>query len=286
MIREIRCKTLLGHKGLEFSIACLQSFVNRSYDNIKLQIFEDGTLTAEDEIKLIAAFDDVIVVKRSERDEYINRKLANHPRCLEYRNSTVYAHKIFDVMLFDEEDLFFIDSDIWFLKNFTLPDFNNTPAFIEDKQSAYSLKPLEFLQLKTPLFPFVNTGFIYFPSALFNLDLVEKLLQDPIILKGKRRGIPWLEQTMWSFLAAQKKEVNYFDRDQVMMAKKELGLTDQTIAIHLVSSYRYHYDELRKLNQADTEMHYPVRLKTVSTYLKKIDFAVEKIVIKLKRHLT
>ena len=56
-------KTLLGHKNLAFSIACLYSLMRYSVDRIELQIFEDGTLTESDEDELRSCLNTVSVVR-------------------------------------------------------------------------------------------------------------------------------------------------------------------------------------------------------------------------------
>lgn len=280
----IKCKTLLGTKNLDFSLACLQSFINNSEDEIHLQIFEDGSLTDHDVHRLLTTLKGSTVIKKSDRDSVINEKLKQYPQCYKYRNSILYAHKIFDVALYDDHDLLFIDSDVLFLKKFKLPAFNNTPVFIADKHHAYSFTPVEFFNVKFPIFPHVNTGFFYFPHDLFSVEFVEQLLTDPIIGKGMGR-ISWLEQTIWGFLAARNNQTAYFDSSQIIMARKTLRVDANTIAIHLVSSYRNHFEGLKSKVIADTEKYEDVRLKNVTAYLSKTEFAVNRIKKKAYRHL-
>lgn len=282
MAKKIHCKTLLGHAGLDFSIECLQSFLHHAADEILLEIFEDGSITDEDEAKLLSNLKSSIVIRKAERDARLKPLLAAYPACKAYRDSTNYAQKIFDVMLFDDRDVFYIDSDIYFLKRFALPMMDEMPIFMVDTQNAYSLTPLDLLKINIPLFPQVNSGIFYFPQNLFKLEFVEQLLNDEIINKGIKKGIPWLEQTIWSFLAAKSRSISYFDCKQVVMADFVLKNDADTVAVHLVYYFRTYIKRLRLL-PPNTETVTEINLKMSSAYLKKMDFAVEKIIRKLKR---
>lgn len=283
MAKPIHCKTLLGHNNLDFSIECLQSFLHYSSDEIFLEIFEDGSVTDQDEEKLLSSLKNSVVIKKAARDLKLDPILSGFPACRAYRNSTNYAQKIFDVMLFDDCDVFYIDSDIYFLKKFALPKLEEMPVFMYDTQNAYSFTPMDLLKINIPVFPNVNSGIFYFPKNLFHLDFVEQLLNDVVINKGVKKGIPWLEQTIWSFLAAKSRSISYFDCKQVIMADFALKTDAETIAIHLVYYFRTHIKQLRLLPPAAEDICTPINLKLQAAYLKKIDFALEKLIRKMKR---
>ena len=166
MAKPIFCKTLLGHKNLDFSIECLQSFLKYSCDEIHLQIFEDGSITDEDVEKLLSGLKNSVIIKKSERDAKLEPILANFPACQSYRNSTNYAQKIFDMVLFDDRDVFYIDSDIYFLKSFSLPKMDEMPVFMWDTQNAYSFTPVDLLKINIPIF--IIPGLRY--SFIVSLD--------------------------------------------------------------------------------------------------------------------
>ena len=280
----IQCKTLLGQKNLDFSIACLGSFVEYAEDDIQLIIFEDGSLTPDGKQKLSLSLKNCIIDSKGDRDAVVNMKLKSYPKCYHYRNSILYAHKIFDVMLYDEKDLLFIDSDVLFLKRFKLPSFNQFPVFIADKHHAYSFSPAEFFNVSYPIFPHVNTGFFYFPYNQFDVALIESLLNDAVIGKGLGR-ISWLEQTIWAFLAARNKKVGYFDSKQIVMAQKVLTKDIQRVAVHLVSSYRSHFNELYAQPAAANSKVESIKINEVSTYLGKAEFLLNRLKKKLYRHI-
>lgn len=278
-------KTLLGHKNLRFSIDCLKSFVDNSKDQIFLQIFEDGSLKESDRDILKTELGNIAIISKKERDDKLESVLKNYPNCYRYRNDIPYAQKIFDVMLYDNEDLLFIDSDIFFIKKFKFPKFNNIPVFIWDSEHAFSFTPLEFFKIKTSIYPRVNTGLFYFPKSLFSLDFIEKLLEDKIVNKGFERRNPWLEQTVWSFLAAKNKNVNYFDKNEIVMAAKKLEIKDTTIAVHLVSTYRNHFQTLKNnITPGNASTGFKeVRLIKGVKFLNKVQFASQRLLKKTKR---
>lgn len=283
MVKPILCKTLLGHNNLDFSIECLQSFLRHSCQDIYLQIFEDGTITEADEQQLLHSLKNSVVVKKKERDLKLEHLLANYPACQQYRNSTNYAQKIFDMMLYDDNDVFYIDSDIYFLKRFLLPEMNGIPVFMADTQNAYSFTPVDLFKINIPVFPNVNSGMFYFPQSLFSLPFIESLLTNKVINKGVKKGIPWLEQTIWSFMAAKSKSINYFNSKQVIMADFTLKTDADTVAIHLVYYFRTHIKQLRLLPAADENTCSAINLTINTTYLSKMDFAIEKLMRKIKR---
>lgn len=283
MVKPIRCKTLLGHQNLDFSIECLQSFLHYSSNEIYLEIFEDGSLTEADEEKLLSSLKNSVIIKKKERDIKLDFLLADYPACKAYRNSTNFALKLFDIMLFDEQDVLYIDSDIYFLKQFVLPAFNSTPVFMFDNQNAYSFSPADLLKISVPIFPNVNTGLFYFPQQLFDLNFLEQLLQNKAVMNSLKKYMNWSEQTIWSFLAAKSKSINFFDCKQVIMADFALITDEETVAIHLVYYFRTHIKQLRLLSPPAENTFTEIRLKPQTTYLNKLDFAIEKLSRKMKR---
>jgi len=277
MNRVYKFKTLLGHKNLDFSVECLNTFVKYSEDEIGLEIFDDGTLTRSDEDKIQGAIRNVSVITKTARDKVIREKLAAYPACSRYRDSSVYSYKLFDVMLYDESDLLFIDSDVYFLKRFRLPVLDK-PSFIRDKHNAYSFTPGEFMNIDYPIYPRVNTGLFYFPFSSFDLPFLETLLSDPSILRGIKR-ISWLEQTAWAFLAGRTGGIQYFDPAQIMMSRMKLSVENDTIAVHLVSSYRYHFDYLKSLSITGREddPSTVIRMLDETVRLKKHAFAIDRL---------
>ncbi len=280
---SINVKTLLGKNNLDFSISCLRSFVENSETPIRLVILDDGSLTGVEVERLQSSFKDCKIVTRQDRDSIIQEKLKNYPTCYKYREQVIYAHKIFDAMLYDDEDLIFIDSDVYFKRKYTWPDFNGIPTFMMGRQHAYSFTHMEFLKVKYPIFPYVNTGMIYCPREKFDLGFIEEVLNDQIINKGIGR-ISWLEQTMWAFIAAKAGAIRYFDPFQVVMAGGDLILKENTLAVHLVSAYRGEYKLLLKEDVKNKEKIEPIKLITKTKFVSIPEFWIDRLKKKLRRH--
>ncbi|RYE33300.1 MAG: hypothetical protein EOP42_08455 [Sphingobacteriaceae bacterium] len=283
MAKQVHCKTLLGHNNLDFSIECLQSFLHHSCDDILLEIFEDGSITAADEAKLLSSLKNSVIIRKTERDKKLDLLLADYPACRAYRNSTNFAQKLFDITLHDDNDVLYIDSDIYFLKRFKLPPLDEMPVFMFDNQNAYSFSPLDLMKMNISVFPNVNTGFFYFPKNLFDLNFIEQLLEDEVINQSFKRLMNWSEQTIWSLLAAKSRSISFFNCKQVIMADFALHTDENTVAIHLVYYFRTHIKQLRLLPPADVNDCAVLTTNVRSTYLKKIDFAIEKLIRKIKR---
>lgn len=285
MNKLLEVKTLLGHNNLSFSIECLQSFVQNASEKIQLTIFEDGTLTEDDRRLLLRSLPDSRVINKAECEKVVFNKLAAYPACLNYRKTVVYARKIFDLMLYDEQDCLYIDIDVYFLKKFSLPKFSDSPVFMLDSINAYSFKPAEFLRISFPIFPKVNSGFFFFPAAQFDLRYVETLLQNPTINKGYLRGISWLEQTIWSFLASRHSSLYYFDYNQVVMSVSKTPVNHNTICVHLVSTFRGQFESVKALgkNFRNNEGHMePIKLIFAKQPLRAHHLYTERIIRKFR----
>ncbi|MDT3403493.1 hypothetical protein [Mucilaginibacter terrae] len=282
MQKTIKCKTLLGQRGLDFSIACLHSFITHSEDQILLEIYEDGSVTDEDEQKLLTSLPGSTVIRKTVRTPIIEQKLKNYPLCKKFRDENVLAQKLFDVSLYNDDDIFFIDSDIFFFQKYKLPDFNDTPTFMYDTQNAISFSPGNFFNFKQAVYPKINTGIIYFPHKLFSLDFLENLLKDKAFSNGLVTFKVWAEQTLWAIMASAGNKINYFNPQQIIMATENTVIANDTIAVHLVSSYRQQFEELRKFTPPVTQGYTQVSIKPAAKPINKVGFFTERLIKKVK----
>lgn len=274
MKRSITCRTLLGSGNMDFSIECLKSMLDNSYDNIRLQIFEDGSLQPDDIQKLESSLPDSTVVTRKSREESVMQQLADYPYCRQLRESNVFGFKLFDTMLYDDAEFFYLDTDIYFLKPFAFPQFGPNPVFMRDAINGYYFKQHQFLKISAPVMPLINAGFYYFPRRLFKLSIVENLLEK--YFTPENMSHMWAEQTLWAFLGAEVKDAYYFNPQQVVLAKHRLKLNDKTIAVHLVSIARRNFEAVKSL--AKKESHPAddfelIKLEKINAPLRKTAFA-------------
>lgn len=279
----LRFQTLLGSGNLDFAITCLGSFLALSETPVALDIYGDGSLGPDHCALLKKHLPGTRIIHLMEREATIQEKLANYPNCQKFRSKNVYAQKLFDVMLFESGPVRFIDSDVLFLRRFRLPEFKETPIFMMDKQNAFSFDHLEFYKIHLPIYPRVNSGLFYFPDSKFDLDYLESLFTHPVISKGVYRSV-WIEQTLWAFLAGKYSKFCYFHPRQIIMSSHKLHLTPRTVAVHLVSSYRYHFAKLTQLNLAQ-EKSEDLILKTTHNPLGNNSFLLDRIKKTVKRRI-
>jgi hypothetical protein len=279
-------KTLIGASQLPFSIHCLSTFIKYSNVEIRLKIFDDGTLSEMDILLVEQELAGATVIKKKDRESLILKKMERYPACIAFRSSNVLGLKLFDVMLYDEDNLLFIDSDVFFLRPFSWPILSQEgPVFMQDVMNAYSFDPFDFIQVKHAIFPRINTGMISFPRNLYRLDLIEELLKG--ICKPERVtkfSYGWIEQTIWAFLAGLKEFVFYFNSQQFIIPTNKLILDTDTIAIHLVSNRRWMYNDVKNSHlfvpQNETEIHFDY----IEQKLTKLAFFKERFVTMLKRY--
>ena len=239
---KILLRSLLGNNGnFSFSYACLSSFVNYCKNDFELQIFEDGTLT-ENQIAKLEKLSKVSIIKKKLRDSIIINTLEQYPNCIAFRKIHVLSNKILDTMLYDNLDFYFLDSDILFVNNFKFEEnYPQNPIFMKDIESSYSISFQNFKNYLPYLFPKINTGFMYFPKNLFDINKLESIIESRFGTSEIRHK--WAEQTMWAFLSSSLKP-SYFHHDQIVMAHPFTSVNKNTIAIHLVTPYRYQFKKL------------------------------------------
>ncbi|AVR45275.1 hypothetical protein C7S20_08355 [Christiangramia fulva] len=262
--------TLLGKRNLEFSITCLKSFLYHCQDTIDLTIYEDGTLDAEAAERLSQELPGCKISFKKNRNEVVKEKLQNFPLSNKYREFSPLALKLLDVALTEEGDhLLFLDSDIFFINDFTIGDLPALPAFMRDSRNAYSFGLAECKNFPS-IYPRINTGFFYFPLKFFSLEMIEEVLERKILNKTIYQ-ICWLEQTLWALLAGKNDQVLYFNDSKLVMAGEKINLGQEAVGVHLVSTYRH---QLNLVMQAKKELPRDITIE--------LDFFSEKKHLSLK----
>jgi hypothetical protein len=231
--------TLLGTRGLDLSIRCLQSFVSASGKVVSLRIHEDGSLTEADLARLSIALPISRVVRKTDADHLLERRLAHFPACKALRSANVLALKLFDCLFFESDPtLRYVDSDVLFLRPFSGPPMHaetEVPIFFPDEQSAYSVRPIQLLRPGAAALPArLNTGFFCYPVREFRLEAIERFLRG-----WTGRTPPWIEQTCWA-VAAGVAGTRLLSREQFQIFRPERPVSDEVIALHFVSSVRAH----------------------------------------------
>lgn len=274
-------RTLLGGNGnFSFSLDCVASFTKFCKNKFKLEIFEDGSLSASQIIQL-EKLGDVKVISRELRDPILNQKLINYPNCYRFRQNHVFSYKILDTMLYDDHDFYYFDTDILFLKNFTFEiKYPNHPVFMKDKESSYAFSCSKYLQSSWKVFPKLNAGFMFFPKKLFKITELENIIIDKFNEEELKNC--WAEQTMWAFIASNR--TFYFNPNQIVMADAFTRVKNKTVAIHLTTPFRYKTEKLKLRNSLSNAV-IPLKKFEIKSFLNPYNYLIIKNLYKIKRKI-
>ncbi|MEA2693635.1 MAG: hypothetical protein QOJ16_3022 [Acidobacteriota bacterium] len=230
--------TLLGHAHVEMALLCLGSLLRDSAEPLRLQVHDDGSLTAEDLERLAAGLGEPAVIGRREADLRMEDLLGPRPASRAFRRANPLGLKLLDAaLLAPGGELAFCDSDVLFLRPFVglfdLPKGDGA-LFMRDPQNAYSVRSWHLLrEPRLRLAARVNSGVIAFRTRLFDLDLVEWFLGRP-----EYRFAPvWGEQTAWALLG-QAAGCRLLDPARVGFPVPGQEPSPGTVALHFVSPRR------------------------------------------------
>ncbi|WP_416666464.1 hypothetical protein [Egbenema bharatensis] len=248
------------------ALLCLGSLLQYSTEPLNLILHDDGTLMADDRERLKLNLHGVSFVSRSEADELTQQQLKGYPNCFQYRHGSAHqtqhilSLKLFDVALLSHDTIAYCDSDILFLKPFcqlfNFPDSSTSALFMKDFRESYSIHFLKLLKSNEIQLPSkVNAGLIFFKKRNFDLDFVEWLLKQ----EEFKYIFAFTEQTCWAALG-YRAHCRFWDPQQIQMIHQKAPVTQQTIAGHFTTPYRY----LLRQYFARDPAHNPVEPASVS----------------------
>jgi hypothetical protein len=235
----------MGESTLSTTLLCLPTLVRYSADPLTIIVHEDGSLSSKSRELLQAAVPGVEFVNRRDADDAVNGSLARYPNCRAARDSNIMFLKMFDVALLEPGDLAYCDSDILFLRPFQnlFPDCTPGPAalFMTDSRHGYAVRPWQLSPLgKIRLAGHSNAGLMRIKKGFLDLDYVEWLLKRLSLSSAWARRKYWHEQTCWAALGGRA-GCALWDRNQIVMATRDMrGFSNESVAIHFVSTYRNH----------------------------------------------
>lgn len=188
-------------------IWALKTFYHYSGRRYALCIHDDGTLTTDNRATLQHHFPNARIIDRPTADQYVLAKLAEHPRCLEFRKTNHLSPKVFDFAAYLESDhMLLLDSDVLFfaeptalLERIENPNYRlNTVN--GDVDSAYTIDPATVQQkFGFELIDRFNSGLGLIHKASLNFDWIEEFLALPDIL-----GHFWrIEQTLYALCSCR-----------------------------------------------------------------------------------
>jgi hypothetical protein len=188
-------------------IWALKSFYYNAKRSYALCIHDDGTLAPEHRDILRHHFPNARLIERPAADQYVFEKLANHPRCLEFRKTNHLSPKLFDFPAYMETDrMLLLDSDILFFAEPTdlLKRIEN-PAYTlntvnGDTDSAFTVDPaLVKEKCGFELLERFNSGLGLIHKESLDVDWIEEFLALPGII-----GHFWrIEQTLYALCSSK-----------------------------------------------------------------------------------
>jgi hypothetical protein len=225
---------------------------------IKIVAFDDGTLTAADRERLQEVDTALSILGRVEADDLCVSKLMKYPTCLRFRAANILFRKLFDLPLATAEDLYYVDSDIYFLKPFaglfSLSASQQDALFMDNGRESYSARPWHLLRPKgLKLASRVNTGIICLRTGCLDLDYLEYFLKR----WGhglERHHLWWAEQTCWAAIA-QRLRAYMCDSIQIAVMHPALQISEATCAVHFVSTYRSSLLTYARRHPVDKRIH-------------------------------
>jgi hypothetical protein len=219
----------------------LASFVTCSGSRWRMVVHDDGTLGTQARETLQRIFPALEFIARSEADRSMALHLANHPRCLRYRETHALALKLLDtVFLAKTPRVILLDSDLLFFHEPTevlewVRQGREECRFNPDFQDAYCLSRQEARErLGVDLWERVNTGLSLLPRKAIDLDLCETCLVDKDI--AEPGNLPWCEQTLLALCAS------HFGAGGLLSARYEVNfnprVADDSVSRHYVGDLR------------------------------------------------
>jgi len=242
VLPAVTVQTLMGEKGIEHSLICLQSVARYSRQPVRFNIHDDGTLSRTSYERLSQALPGVTVISRKEADDYVQPLLRSYNRCSAIRSRHPLFLKLFDLALVGTGHLFYLDSDILFFRPFKGLFETTYPIdalFMKDTREGYAVRPWKLKPFgPVSLASLINTGIICCRRSLVDLDFIEHLLKQLSADNVFGTRGQWAEQTCWAALAERNSSA-VLDPDVYKMVQPvATSLAETTVAVHFVSTYR------------------------------------------------
>ncbi len=242
-LERFRVFSLVCKKDLAVSIPCLQSFLQRCLDPLQLILVSDGSLDKGDAESLRRALPGSEILFEQDMMTAVAPLLEDRPFSKKYREWCPWARKILDIPIYADGDFAYVDSDIYFLRDFTgLAESLDCYrlAFMHAYANVYSgsMNNTFPVERHLPIAHRLNSGFMSVASDAFDIDLVERFLGESIAHESPSL---W-EQSAWACLAAHVPS-GYFDAEQITFPQEcfdsKLRLSGQPVAIHFVGATRH-----------------------------------------------
>lgn len=252
--------TLCCSRDFDMAIECYRSFVQNASGVRSLIVYDDGTLSHDQAAAFIAMSPKIKVSRLSDRDEYIAKTLSRFPNCRSFRKRHPLGMKLLDAVLVADKDVYFIDSDIMFIKKFSLNFLEKSEAIsMKENDQGYSGNLLQLKKIFPSICSGVNTGFFKLPRGSLDLELAEYFLSKPEF----QVNMGLVEQTILAILLSQcslsQLCPNQFPCDLTLPHRSD---TKEVVAIHFLYFLKERWPEYVPLIETNV-------VKEVSVYPSK-----------------
>ena len=223
------------HKHVPLALECWSSLVRCSSNEVRLQVHDDGTLTAEDVAKITERFPTCRIVSRAEADERMAQELRKFPASAAYRERSPLGLKALDTFYFHPAPVYiYSDSDVLYLRRFEnlfrLPDEKKHALIMSDVVNSYSLRSWQLLQSPRVCLPrMANSGLMCLRREKYDPELIEWFFSKP----QHAGNFYFFEQTMWAFLL-QNVGCRKWDSRQVALVTSQTK-TEDLVAAHITT---------------------------------------------------
>jgi len=252
-------RSQICHAQLDMAIRCLKSFQHFCVERHQLTVHDDGTLTAEDCLRLQAELSDVRIMLRSEAFERVGPLLLKHPSSLKFHREFVFGPKLIDMPLLAPAGYIYIDHDILFLRRFVglRPAGINGIVFMRDLADSYCMtfrqRYLSRRRFRLP--DRVNAGLMVVGAGAFNLDRIETFLNLDRLHVQKFL----IEQTGWAIVCGET-DSYYWDPAQICFPS-ELTPQSRPVAVHFITPMRKRFADFSS-TQYEQPAESPTQLRT------------------------
>jgi hypothetical protein len=239
---------LTGEKFWQETIFCAWTFAHHAKVPVRLELFDDGSLTPATEERFRRLFPDTVVHGRGEVEERLDRALpaTRYPTLRALRVGYVHLRKLTDVHAGQVGWRLVCDSDLLFYRR---PDFllewlrsPTQPLFMKDMMDSYGYTlPLLQELAQAPIPERFNVGLAGQRSDAIDWDRLEFMARSLV----EKEGYEYLlEQTLTMLLAAARPFVFCPEPDYLSGPSKQEVLSPKATMHHFVgnskAAYRQH----------------------------------------------
>jgi hypothetical protein len=236
--------TLVGQKQIPLALKCLSSLVRTSAEPVTFWLYDDGTLTKDDESCLADQLPVHAVTRRAEADERVAPLLKDYPFLRRYREEQFVSRKAIDMPLLGPEHIYYVDTDILWLAPhrglFAGVLDRADGVFSRDCQNYYCLRPWHvapFTDIK--LKARICSGIYAFRKSCYDLDTLERFLERCAQIKFAQQRRWWTEQSLWAVQGPRWRCYSYDDVQLPILFPGYNYEPKRTLGIHFVGGSRH-----------------------------------------------